>query len=180
MVIDAISVPGYLAVDLENDFEFPPDMQMHGSGGTAFILRAKIRSRQLILKYGETEAAIKVIKGTDDNRSESIRKNFLYEVAIMSALPNSHNIIRLIGYSNEPMAIVMKFYSYNLKALISKVDFAVTPEIIFKIAHDLSFGLNVIHSSNILHLDVKPGKQLKANDIRYINIVLRVHRQYSH
>jgi serine/threonine protein kinase len=145
-----------MSIDLNVDIEFPPDMKKLGSGGTAFILKAKMISSQLILKYGETDAAVKIIKESKEDKMESIRKNFLYEISIMSALPKSPNIVQMFGYSNEPMAIVMKFYSFSLKDLITKKDFQSTPEIILKVAFDIAAGLNEIHQNHILHLDIKP------------------------
>ena len=160
-MIGALAIPGYLEINIEKDIGGLENVKNLGVGGTAFIIRAKLVAPHLIVKHGINDVAIKIMNenATSKGMIEETRRSFLYEVAIMSSLPVSPNIVRLIGYSNkDPMAIVMKFYPLSLKEMFKRSDFVVTSDVALKIALDISTGLSVIHKQGILHLDIKPRK----------------------
>ena len=106
------------------------------------------------MKHGFNDVAVKIIK--DDEDPENCRKNFLYEIAIMNSLPMSPFVVNLVGYSNQPMALVMKLYLMSLKEMLQRSDYNPLKEIVVKIGHDVASGMNDIHNQGILHLDLKP------------------------
>ena len=69
-----IYIPGYLILDLEQDFELGKKI---GTGGTSDIFLAKVMNQELVSKYGQSEGAVKIVKGSID------KKDFLFEVALM-------------------------------------------------------------------------------------------------
>ena len=72
----------------------------------------------------------------------------------MSTLPKSPNIISFYGFTETPLAIIMKYYAYSLKDL--QKGNALDQQIVYKIAFDVSNGMKLIHKAGILHLDLKP------------------------
>lgn len=157
----AVAIPGYLSIDINQDIDGLDNVHNLGTGGTAFIIKAKLKAPSLIVKHGFNDVAIKIIKDDDKSSqtiSENVRKSFLFEVTIMNHLPASQNIVRLIGYSSEPMAIVMKYYPLSLKDLLKRKDYEATVEVVLKIAFDIAQGMKIIHNSGVLHLDLKPRK----------------------
>jgi serine/threonine protein kinase len=84
------------------------------------------------------------------------KEAFLYEIAVMKALPKSPYLINFIGYCEGPLSIIMKFYKTSL-AEVNKI-LKPTPELFFKIAFDISLGMKLVHAAGIIHLDLKPRK----------------------
>ena len=130
-----------------------------GVGGTAIIIKAKLKANDLKAKHSVEDIAIKIIN-EDKISPESLpemKKSFLYEVTVMSSIPKHDNIVHLIGYAEDPMSIVMKFYPISLRDLIKSTNETICP-LIFKIALDVARGVDTIHKHEILHLDIKPRK----------------------
>ena len=122
-----------------------------GKGFTSKVVKGTLISAALIQKYGsKMQVAIKLMNRKDDD--------YLYEVAIMSCLPPSPYIVQLIGYCENPKAIVMKYYPISLKLLLRSPEIGNNPMLRLKMGFDIANGMNVIHSHSILHLDLKPRK----------------------
>jgi hypothetical protein len=130
--VNAVAIPGYLLIDLHADVDYKVnESEALGSGGTASIYMGKLKSPALIEKYGKVQVAVKILKEKVKDQSpaqhEEVNKNFLYEVALMSSLPPSPYIVQLIGFSEDPKGIVMKYYPLSLKSLLRDPDFDCSP-----------------------------------------------------
>lgn len=94
--------------------------------------------------------------------------NFLFEVALMASLPRHPNLVELLGYCHSTdddskysiKALVMKRYKCSLKDLIYNQTFKFDGDTLYKVFHDTASGLDVLHRSNVLHLDFKPHNVL--------------------
>ena len=145
-----------MELSIENDIQISGDAV--NEGGTASIFRGFLKSAKLISSYGPIPIAIKIIKVEASNESEQ-RESFLYEIAIMSSLPQkTPYLITFIGYCNSPMTIVMKYHPCNIKELITAQKEGVDYSICLKMCHDISAGMHHLHASGIIHLDLKPRK----------------------
>jgi serine/threonine protein kinase len=134
-----------------------------GSGGSGNIFNGILLNEQLRIRYGVTEVAVKVIEITALTAEDRQEKNscFSYEIAIMSSLHKSPNIVQMIGYTDSPhKSIIMKKYDLSLKDLIGNKQFEITESLLLKISLDIATGLSLIHRSRILHLDIKPNNIL--------------------
>ena len=70
------------------------------------------------------------------------------------------NIVKLLGYCENPRVIVMKFYSMSLKSLISDPGFANDNFTNMKISIDIASGMKAIHAKEVIHFDLKPQNVL--------------------
>jgi serine/threonine protein kinase len=77
-----------------------------------------------------------------------------FEIAIMAQFDHP-NIIKLIGYSDNPLSIIMKHYSLSLLDLIKKKELNVQQ--IHQTILDIVSGMREIHRKDVVHLDLKPG-----------------------
>ena len=151
----AIAIPGYLQVILSKSIRFPENIQVSGKGGTAQVIKCKLKDPKLIEKHGIVDVAVKIF-GKDTGK-----ESFLYEVMIMSSLPKSPNLIELIGYSQgRKFAIIMKDYPLSLRDLLVDKTFPNNSETNMKVAVDIANGMNLIHQKGIVHFDLKPANVL--------------------
>jgi serine/threonine protein kinase len=143
-------------MDLNEMIQLDEQTEEFGAGGTASIVKGRLKAPDMIAQYGVMDVAIKVI----NNRSASAaaRDSFLYEVALMTAYPESEYLVKIIGYSESPMCIIMKFYPFSLKDILKRDDFENNVSISFKIAMDIAIGMSILHNRGIIHFDLKPGK----------------------
>ena len=151
----SVSVPGYLLLTPSVDFIISDSQTAKvGEGGSASIFAGKMRNVRRVLENGIVDIAVKV------NSSDCDVSSFYYELALMSSLPKSPFVVKLMGYSETPIrAIVMKLYDGSLAKFLHSDDAStVKPELALKFARDIAQGLQVIHKSSIVHLDLKPGK----------------------
>ena len=164
--IGVVALPGHMEINFAEDikliYESPSahGMQSSGSrtGGTAKVQKGKIINPALQIKFGDIEVGVKFFH--DGKYSEElIRENFMFEVAIISAIPPSPNIIPMVRFSLIGKAIVMPFYPMNLSDYIRQKPFRLPRSKIIKIAGDIANGMRIIHEeAKVLHLDLKPCK----------------------
>ena len=152
----AIAIPGYLQINLDNSIALTSEVQVSGKGGTAQVIRCKLKDPKLIEKHGIVDVAVKIFG------LETSKESFLYEVMIMSSLPKSPNLIELIGYSDDRLvsAIIMKDYPMSLRDLLVDKSFPNNSETNLKVALDIANGMNLIHQKGIVHFDLKPANIL--------------------
>ena len=125
------------------------------SGGTASVVNAKLIDPSLIEKHRISDVAVKLVKGENE---KAIDESFKYEVAIMSALPESPYLVQFIGYCTKPLAIVMKKYAMSLQDCFQNSEFFLDESKKLKAAKEIAMGMQIVHSKNIIHFDLKPGK----------------------
>lgn len=150
-----ISLPGYCVIDIDKDITVNNEAKL-GEGGTATIFKCTFSKISLVSKFGFNEVAVKLLKATDQKAIDMIK----FEIAIMSSIPPTPNVIQFVGYSDSPLAIVMKYYPISLRDMIKIIDFKMDSFLAMKIAYDISSGMAHIHQQGVLHLDLKPREQI--------------------
>jgi serine/threonine protein kinase len=121
------------------------------SGGTASVVKGHIKTPSMIENLQFTDVAIKIMHSSDAN--ESLK----YEVSIMASLPASPYLVKLVGYSLNPIAVIMKYYPLSLADMILNQDFMENDESKLKCCIEIARGMELVHSKEIIHFDLKPG-----------------------
>ncbi|BCS82726.1 putative serine/threonine-protein kinase [Cotonvirus japonicus] len=103
-----------------------------------------------------TEVAVKTI--TAENISKEMERNFKEEVRITTSLRHPNVVLFMAASTKSPkMCIVMEYMS--LGSLYELLDNELIPEIPFmlkiKMAYQASKGMHFLHSSGIVHRDLK-------------------------
>ena len=157
MGLGVLAVPGYMLLDFGMDLvcDVNEVASMRGQGLTSKVIKGKLAAPRLIEKHGDIPIAIKLMNQGEEAHNDE----YLYEVAIMSMFPPCPYIVRLIGYSENPRAIIMKHYPISLKLLLKSSELNASPVLRLKIGYDIAHGMNIIHRCGVLHLDLKPRKQ---------------------
>ena len=136
-----------MAIDVDRDILFQDKDNLLGKGGSATTVKGKWRATN-------EDIAVKIFTLPS---GETYSQAFLYEVALMSAMPlNIPHLVKFLGYTESPApAIVMKFYPNNLKDFLNKGQ-AIEMSLKIKIALDIALGMETLHGIGIIHLDLKP------------------------
>jgi len=166
---------------LGEEFNFPAFLEMNFTsdlrieleftrGGEASISQGTLISLFWREKYpayiGDSMLAIKrffLKPAATPQEQERANLKFQQEVAIIFALQESPNVIKLLGFTQNPNTLVMPLYLGDLTTLIHdstrhKYSFA---DVLTMIKQVIS-GLRAIHAAKVAHRDFKPKNILLA------------------
>lgn len=154
-----IALPGFLKMDFLNDLR--PDLVI-AEGGGGIVYQAELLDLALRQKHGVNRVVVKLVKNPGCWSHEELLDHFRQEVSIMWSLNFHENVIKLIGYSEEPMSIVTRQYSRSLLDLIQgpQMTLFLDTETVFRFTYHISFAMAEIHSLGIAHRDVKAANLL--------------------
>lgn len=154
-----IAVPGFLKYTDENDFKILKRIAF-GGGGDIFLANALVPN---LMEFGKT-IVVKVVSKHRNSTSTLQVQAFEQEVAVMYYLSRQKNIAGILGWCEEPTALLMKHYLLGaLKEFINngKVN---TKQLKFAFCLDISRGLQFMHSKQVAHCDIKPANVLVDQD----------------
>jgi hypothetical protein len=134
----SFSIPGFLLIDYNTDLRVEKILA-EGGGGRIYL--AELLNEGLREKFKVSKVAVKVLKELDMSKEEELN-NFRQEVSIMFSLSPFKNIIKLIGFSENPMVIATKLYHQNLmKVVLDHERFQLLPELQASFARDIASGI---------------------------------------
>ena len=146
-------IPGFLFVQEGVDFTHGRNL---ARGGTGYVNLGTAVSSQLT-KYGEPV----IIKELYKMRNEADKDSFHQEVAIMYMCRDHLNIAKILGYSEDPHCIIIKYYeNASLEHWIISPVKIKTKDILVRFASDVSNGLRFMHEHGLAHCDMKPSNIL--------------------
>lgn len=152
-----------------------------GRGGFSLVHQAMPISDELITRSGGKPVAVKeFFRCADELKAEKLTVMFNTEVAILSDLARNDNFARLIGYSTEPKAIIMKIYGLGdfsdlihlKKAHLKKIATDWSFSLVISLLTDFANALQYLHSKEISHNDVKPSNALLEQREDRLHVVL--------
>jgi hypothetical protein len=159
-----LSVPGYRNRVFGVDFRVERPLAQGGMGSVS--LGVLLKNEELI---PETESLTVIIKQPFTQISAPL---FLQELSIHEIFKDNMYFAKLICYSDDPQAIVLKYYRLgSLKNFIfpGKGDeewkiFAYSFDPIHYIACKMTWALSLMHAKNLVHNDIKPDNILLDKD----------------
>jgi serine/threonine protein kinase len=123
-----------------------------GGGGELFI--AKVMSPALKKKAGET-----VIQKVVFIKKKSNEEAFYQEVGIMIMLSTYPHFCQIIGYTENPLSMILKYYpDGSLSDWLRKGRISKTAAVI--VLKEIAEALNVMHTHYLAHCDIKPQNVL--------------------
>jgi tRNA A-37 threonylcarbamoyl transferase component Bud32 len=118
-----------------------------GGGGELFIV--KIMDPLLKKKHGET-----LVQKIVFVRSKISEEAFYQEVGIMVTLLRFKNFCQIIGYTDQPLSLILKYYDLgSLKDWIRENQ--PSQKTAVKISRDISKALETMHNHYLAHCDIK-------------------------
>lgn len=149
-----ICVPAYLK--LEEGFDFVVEKRIaKGGGGSVHMGRivnnnTSTSKRIIVKKFSEISGLSK----------EGSLLAFFQEVAIMNFFRNSSDFAYMVGYSDDPQMIIMKFYPQGSLHDLVHGNGCITKSIMFDLFFGASVAVAKLHCVGITHKDIKPANIL--------------------
>ena len=156
-----VALPGFLKLDYATDLRTE---RMLTQGGVGTIWQAQLLDNQLAVRNGSRVVVLKHIEVREGMSAEEHDERFHQEVSIMWALAFHPNIIKLVGYTDEPRSIVTPLYKTDLfRFLHNQEDKTMLPsDLLLHLCAGIMAGMDAVHSIGIAHRDIKSPNILMA------------------
>ena len=106
-----VALPGFLLMDYTTDVR--PEARLT-AGGAGTIYRATLLQSDAIQRNGSEICAVKEVMDWPSLADEDNAERFHQEVSIMWSLSFHANIVKLLGYTEEPRTIITRLYPTDL------------------------------------------------------------------
>ncbi|KAI3656954.1 hypothetical protein MP638_004213 [Amoeboaphelidium occidentale] len=144
----SIGISKHAALEIPSEYVAVVKKIAAGGGGSVFL--AKLMDPNLANKFGEVVIQKQIYINNKINEEA-----FYQEVGIMVMLSLFPQFCTIIGYTLDPMAIILKFYpAGSLAELIRGQSYGL--RLIMKACMDVAKALSVMHSQFLAHCDMKP------------------------
>jgi serine/threonine protein kinase len=162
---DEIRFPLFLGMSFETDLRLELELTR---GGEASIHQGTLVSLYWKEKYANISSSI-VIKrfftkvGATPQEQEKATLKFQQEVAVIFGLQECDNVVKLLGFTQNPNTIVMPLYFGDLSTYIhdkEKRQYSFAD--VISMIQQLIKGLKAIHANSVAHRDFKPKNVLLA------------------
>ena len=149
-----VALPGFLLMDYSTDLR--PESRV-ASGGAGTIFRGTLLQQDAIQRNGGEVCAIKEVTSWPTLSEEDNLERFHQEVSIMWSLTFHPNVIKLIGYTQNPNTIVTRLYPTDLFRYLHTQEDKETlePHLILHLCSGMVAAVAAVHSMGIAHRDVK-------------------------
>lgn len=155
----AMALPGFLKYRAGSEFRWHKRIAK-GGGGEVFLGDALIPQ---LAVFGETI----IVKIVAPDRTFVDQRNsdaFDQEVSVMYSLGHHENIAGILGWCDQPLAMLMKFYVKGALNGFLTENSDVSKIIKVSFLVDISHGLQFMHSKSVAHCDIKPANVLVDED----------------
>ncbi|KAG7377621.1 hypothetical protein PHYBOEH_000754 [Phytophthora boehmeriae] len=143
-------------LNFDDELEIDEDAELLGQGGFGIVYKGT---------WNKKRVAIKKLHAAKLSKKE--RKMFIRETLILGLLGDHPNIVRLYGYTLNPVSLVMEYVpTGSLSYLLhycedSEVEAKMTDgRIKLNILLGIAYGMAQLHECNVTHGDLKPQNVL--------------------
>jgi len=149
-----VALPGFLLMDYATDVR--PEARLT-AGGAGTIYRATLLSAEAIQRNGSEICAIKEVLDWPSLSDEDNAERFHQEVSIMWSLSFHANVIKMLGYTEEPRTIITRLYPTDLFRYLHTQDDKAPLEshLLLHLCSGMVSALAAVHSMGIAHRDIK-------------------------
>jgi serine/threonine protein kinase len=146
-------VPTTMGLSMHAQLEINPVYISRGSllakGGGGYLYKAKLIGQGLIALHGEN-----VVQKLVTVSGRSARESFDQEVAIMAMLSTFPHFCKLVGYTLNPLSMILKYYpSGSLDAWITRHTYG--KRVALQLVYEISKAVFIMHSNFLAHCDLK-------------------------
>ena len=149
-----VALPGFLFMDYSTDLR--PEARLT-AGGAGTIFRGALLQPDAIQRNGTEVCAIKEVSDWPSLSEDDNLERFHQEVSIMWSLSFHPNVIKLVGYTENPNTIVTRLYPTDLfRYLHTQEDKSpLESHLLLHMCSGMVAALAAVHSMGIAHRDIK-------------------------
>ena len=154
-----VALPGFLLIDYNDDLRADARLT---AGGAGTIFRGSLLQPEAIKRNGVEVVAIKEVADWPSLSEEDNEDRFHQEVSIMWSLSFHPNVIKLVGYCENPRCIVTKLYPTDMfRYLHTQEDKSpLESHLLLHLCSGTVAALAAAHSMGIAHRDIKSPNYL--------------------
>ncbi|KCV69816.1 serine/threonine protein kinase [Fonticula alba] len=154
-----LSLPGFLLLSFQEDLRVTGDAASSGTQGGIFP--AEPLKPELITAAGDSSIVVKLLSAepSPSLAEAHVQAMFENELSILWALQQSPNVVRMLGYTQAPRAIVMVREATDLDSLLGS-DSPLDAANALALVRGMALGLGFIHAQGIAHRDIKSANVL--------------------
>jgi len=154
-----VALPGFLMLDYSIDVR--PEARLT-AGGAGTIYRATLLNSDAIQRNGSEVCAVKEVLDWPSLNDDDNSERFHQEVSIMWSLSFHANVIKLLGYTEEPRTIITRLYPTDLFRYLHAQEekSPLESHLLLHLVSGMVSALAAVHSMNIVHRDIKSPNYL--------------------
>ena len=154
---------------LGTDFHLGKQIAKGGGGlvhlGDALSASAATYGPVVVVKTIGTTRAARTMAELDSYEQAAFKQ----EISLMHLFRNERNVAKLVGWSNIPACLVMKYYPLgSMDKWIYSQGIYKSKRVVLQFINDISRGLMAVHQAGFAHCDLKPQNILLDEDSRGI------------
>ena len=154
-----VSLPGFLQLDYNTDLRVQARLT---AGGAGTIFSGVLLKSDAIAMNGAESCAIKEVTDWPGLTEEENADRFVTEISVMWSLNFHPNIIKLLGYCDNPRIIVTRLYPTDLYRFLHAQE-DLTPfegHFLIHLCSGMAAAVAAVHSMGIAHRDIKTPNYL--------------------
>ena len=154
------AVPAFLKFEAGAEFRWHKKIAS-GGGGVVHLGDALVPE----LSHGGSTIIVKVVAADRRKVGLHMVDAFDQEISVMYYLRQHRNIAALLGWCDEPMAMLMKYYAIGSLGDFIKSGYVKSKWMKEQFMLDISRGLGFMHVKGVAHCDMKPDNILIDRDL---------------
>ncbi len=149
--IQGLVLPGNIQCNFRTDLKICSKLS---EGGFGIVYLAEPKSNKLT-GHGQ-KIVVKMAKISDFPNEDNLL--FHQEVSLNEYFGGHPNIAKILGYTESPYCIILKFYPMgSLRDWLNKKQYGQRSKLLIRsFLSDISKGIATLHSKGVLHDDIKP------------------------
>jgi hypothetical protein len=150
-----VALPGFLTLDYSSDLR--PEARLT-AGGAGTLFRGELLNLEAIKRNnGVSACAIKLVADWPSLSDEANWEQFHHEVSVLWSLSFHANIVKLLGYTQEPRTIVTKLYPTDLfRYLHGQQDKSpLESHLMLHLCSGMVAAVATVHAVGVAHRDLK-------------------------
>eukprot|EP00158_Paraphelidium_tribonemae_P007298 Partr_v1_DN28186_c1_g2_i6_m55301 len=160
---EGLYLPGGLRVIASTAYRVEQEIAK-GGGGSVWLATA---FEQELAKFG-TAVIVKIPNFPAMNDRQVAL--FHQEISLMHAFSRQPNIAKLLGYTDDPYSMILKYYQYgSLKNWINAGNQSIRQSTAF--IKDIAWGITALHNYGVAHCDLKPDNILIDRGTRLFAVI---------
>ena len=152
--VNSVQLPAFLLLDYNTDVR--PDARLSSTGSANAIFRGILLQADAIQRAGNEVVAMKEMVDWPSLSDEENIARFQQELAMMWTLSFHPNIAKLVGYTENPRAVVTKLYPTDLFRYLHLQDDKeqLQSHLLLHLCSGIAAGIAAIHLFKIAHRDI--------------------------